>query len=168
MEVIALDPTYVSHPVADGDTVSVLFPPQGGRVIFAGARVTNLSPCVQLSGALRDPVSNQVRFENRTVHLEPQADGWAASVDADISTFSNIPVCPNQWSSQDVFDQDYQLTLQVVDREERSVARTLTVRPACNEPGFADECLCLCKQGYQLGEACPVPDAGAPGGGGAP
>lgn len=162
LEIIALDPEYVSHPVADGADVSILFPPQGGRVIFAGVRATNIDPCgVILTGGIRDTTSMQVRFDIRTVNLPPQPDGWGASLDSEIATFANIPVCPNQWASQDVFDNDYELTVRVEDARGKTAEKVVTVRPVCNETGFEDECLCICKHNYQLGEVC-MPEGGAP------
>jgi hypothetical protein len=111
MEIRALVFGAGSVPLADGDGIDIITPPQGGRVVFAGVRATNLcANGVQLSGSLRDPPTGQIRFESRTLNLEPGDDGWGSSVDVDISTFANIPVCPNQWSSRDIFDQDYELT----------------------------------------------------------
>jgi len=164
IEITALAPDYTSQPVAEGDTVSILFPPQGGRVIFAGVRATNVNPCaVEITGALRDTCSNHVRFDIRTVNLTPQGDGWGASLETDIASFANIPVCHNQWSDRDVFDKDYELTVAILDRQGKKAEKTILVRPLCDEPGYEQECLCICKQGYVLGEACP-PDAGMPDG----
>ncbi|WP_437334048.1 hypothetical protein [Sorangium sp. So ce394] len=155
IDVIALDSSGVSRPVSDGDAVDIVMPPQGGRVLFLGVRATNLGACgVQLSGALRDPGSGRVMSESRTVNLKPTGDGWGASVDVDISTFANVGVCPNNWSSRDIFDQDYEIVVQVKDREGRTASHTTQVRPACNEPELEVECRCICKHGYILGEAC--------------
>ncbi|XXX75505.1 hypothetical protein WMF30_48435 [Sorangium sp. So ce134] len=155
IEVIALDSSDVARPVADGDGVDIIMPPQGGRVLFLGVRATNLNACgVQLTGALRDTESGRVMSEARTVNLKPTGDGWGASVDVDISTFANVGVCPNNWSSRDIFDQDYEIEVQVKDREGRTASQIMQVRPACNEPEFEVECRCVCKHGYILGEAC--------------
>lgn len=155
IEVIALDSSGAARPVSDGDGVDIVMPPQGGRVIFLGVRATNLSACgVQLSGSLRDTESGRVMSESRTVNLKPTGGGWGASVDADISTFANVGVCPNNWSGRDIFDQDHEIVVQVKDGEGRTALQTLRVRPACNEPEFEVECRCICKHGYILGEAC--------------
>ncbi|WP_437966565.1 hypothetical protein WMF04_44345 [Sorangium sp. So ce260] len=155
IEVIALDSSDAARPVSDGDGVDIIMPPQGGRVIFLGVRATNLSACgVQLSGSLRDTESGRVMSESRTVTLKPTGDGWGASVDADISTFANVGVCPNNWSDRDIFDHDYEIVVQVKDREGRTAQQITKVRPACNEPEFEVECRCICKHGYILGEAC--------------
>jgi hypothetical protein len=160
LELIALNSSAVSHPIVSGAVIDIITPPQGGRVLFVGVRATNMNPCgIQLAGALRDTDTGQVRIDNRTINLKPADDGWGVSADDNISTFANIPVCPNQWSSRDVFDQDYELEVTLTDKEGRSVTGKTMVRPACNEPdvGLTSECLCICKQGYILGEECPAP-----------
>lgn len=155
LEVIALDSSDVARPVSDGDEVDIIMPPQGGRVIFLGARATNLSACgVKLSGSLRDTGSGRVMVESRTVNLRPTGDGWGASVDADISTFANVGVCPNNWSGRNIFDEDHEIVVQVTDRDGRMAEQVRQVRPACNEPELEVECRCVCKHGYILGEAC--------------
>jgi hypothetical protein len=163
-QVIAVGAGGASSPVSDGSTVALLFPPQGGRVIFAGVRATNIDPCgVKLSGALRDPVNNEVRVDVRTVNLGPTGDGWGSSTDADISSFANVPICPNQWSQSNAYGSPYDLTVTVTDKEQRTSTTTLHVTLSCAEPDKLAECLCLCKAGYVLGESC---DAGAPNDGG--
>ena len=151
--------------VADGDTVPLIFPPQGGRVIFAGVRVHNMDPCgAQLGGALRDTQSQQVRLDARTINLLPASDGWGESDATDYSSFSNIPVCPNQWSKTDIYGTSYQLEITVTDRGGRVAGKKLQVTPACAEPDRLNECLCICKAGYVLGMSCSSADAGADGG----
>lgn len=155
MDVIALDARATSHPVKDGDTIDIIMPPQGGRVLFLGVRATNLSACgVQLSGTLRDPESGRVMSETRTINLAPTGDGWGQSEDIDISTFANVGVCPNNWAARDIFDQDYEIVVQVKDREGRMAKQARKVRPVCGEKDIEAECRCICKHGYVLGEAC--------------
>jgi hypothetical protein len=160
-------------PLKDGDDLAIIFPPQGGRVAFVGIRAQNIDPCgVQLTGALRDPVSQQVRLEGRTVNLNPTNDGWAttgtgvstdiASSDA-IASYSNIPLCPNQWASQDIYDKTFELEVIVLDKRQKKVDTKMNVVPRCAEPGPKETaCRCLCKNGYH-GEFCGE-DAGAEGG----
>lgn len=165
IEVIALDADMKSGPVMDGGQVALIFPPQGGRVIFAGVRATNVDPCyVQLSGAVRDQTTMQVRVDSRTINLLPGSDGWGSSNPDDISTYSNVPVCPNQWSKTDIYGTKYELEISIVDRGMRQAQAKLEVIPACSEPIRAAECECICRGGYMLGEMCSVPDAGADGG----
>jgi hypothetical protein len=133
-------------------------------VIFAGVRATNVDAChVTLSGSLRDPQNGKICFDERTVNLRPTDDGWGASVDSDISTFSNIPVCPNQWASADAFGSEFDLTVKLRDRGGRTIEKTVRVVPACAEPENEEQCKCICKQGYVLGEMCgPAPASPSP------
>lgn len=161
LEIVARGIDGKSRVIRDGDAVPLVYPPQGGRVVFVGVRATNLDACaVKLTGSIRDETTGQLRLDARTINLLPTGDGWGASLDVDIATFSNIPMCPNQWASADVFDHDYQLTLSVIDKAGRAGQQTIRVTPKCAEPDRATECFCICKQGYKLGESCA--DAGPP------
>ncbi|MDC3954505.1 hypothetical protein KEG38_11635 [Polyangium jinanense] len=160
MEVIALGPGGELQPISDGSSISLIFPPQGGRVVFAGVRATNVDPCaVRVAGALRDPVTKQVRLDTRIINLEPTDDGHGRSAPTDISTFSNIAACPNQWAEEDLFDKPYELTVSLTDRDGKKVTKIMTVTPRCDEPGYEAECLCMCAGDYVLGMQCD-PDAG--------
>jgi hypothetical protein len=167
IELTARGPDGIAVPVKDGDTVSMIFPPQGGRVMFAGVRATNIDPCAaMLTGALQDLSTMQLRLDARTINLLPTSgmSGWGGSDDDDISTFSNVPLCPNQWSKTDIYGTTYELSVTVTDREKRTATKTAKVIPSCAEPSNLDECLCICQGGYVLGQHCdPVVDAGADG-----
>ena len=157
LELVALDVNQALAQIADGGNVDLITPPQGGRVLFIGARATNVSPCgVTLAGSLKNTTTGKIMLDSRTVNLRPGADGWGSSVDTNISTFSNIPVCPNQWSSVDTYDVPYALTLTLTDKAGRSATKTVSVTPRCAETGaLKTECTCTCKAGYVLGQACP-------------
>ncbi len=165
MEILIRREDGVSVVATEGGDAPLIFPPQGGRVVFAGVRATNLSACVTINGSVKDTTSGQVRIDNRSALLvkDPQDPAWGRSDDDDISSFSNVPLCPNAWASTDVYDHPFELTINLVDRDKRSVTKTVTVVPTCTEPGFEAECLCICKHGYMLGEVCA--DAGAGDGG---
>ncbi len=155
MEVISLGALGKTSTITDGSNVTLMFPPQGGRVVFAGVRARNVNPCaVRISGALRDSVSQQVRIDSRIINLEVTADGWARSSPTDHSTFTNIAVCPNSWSTQDLMDVPYELTISLTDKDFRKVTRILQVTPRCNEPLLEDACICQCDSEYVLGMAC--------------
>ena len=171
IELRAIRADETDAPLKEGDDVALIFPPQGGRVVFVGVRATNVNGCgVQLSGAVTDPQTKQVRIDARTVNLNATGDGWGTSgvamqsVSAAIANYSNIPLCPNQWSATDVFDHVYELEVTLKDRERRSVTKAIHVTPRCAEPTNLDECLCICKVGYVLGEACGATDGGADAG----
>jgi hypothetical protein len=168
LQILALHADDSVVPVADGDRVPMIFPPQGGRVIFVGVRATNIDGCaVQLQGALRDLATQQVRFDQRTVNLTPTGDGWGTTGQANeplaaaISDFSNVPLCPNEWSQTNLYGNAYGLEVTVQDRGGRMLTKTLHVVPECGEPSNLAACLCICKAGYVLGQACPD-DGGAP------
>jgi hypothetical protein len=132
--------------------------------VFAGARATNVDGCgVQLTGALRDETSRQVRFDMRTVNLVPTGGGWGASgtgvLSGSISSFANVPVCPNQWSTTDIDGHPYQLEVDLLDSHGRTARAVLEVTPYCSEPASAAYCRCTCAVGYS-GQPCPVGDAG--------
>jgi len=167
IELIARGADGVSSPISDGGEVAMIFPPQGGRVIFAGVRATNIDPCaVKITGALRDLDNMQVRLDARVVNLDPTGDGWGRSDDNDISTFSNVPVCPNQWASKDIYNGEFELTVAVTDRRDRRVTKAVRVVPTCAESMRLEECLCICQAGYVLGQVCDN-DGGVGGMGGA-
>lgn len=164
MEVLILGTGSASSKVSEGSMVPLIFPPQGGEVIFAGVRAKNLDPCgVKITGALRDLDSNLVQVDARTVNLDDPGDGWARSTDSDIASFANISVCPNNWSKTNIFGNDYQLEVTVTDRDKRSATVKLRVVPFCAEEEYMSFCTCTCKGGYVLGEACD--GAGGAGGG---
>jgi hypothetical protein len=175
LEVRALRADGTDVPLNDGDDLAIVFPPQGGRVSFLGVRATNLNGCgVQVLGALRDLASRQVRVDGRTVNLLKEADGFGTTGQgtttniedsAAIGDYSNVPVCPNEWADVDVFDQPFEVEVQVKDRAKKTATKVIKVTPRCSEPGAKQTaCRCLCKHGYVLGESCGE-DAGAPDGG---
>lgn len=165
LELVTLDPDYTAQPLASGGDVSLLFPPNGSPLVFVGVRAKNLDPCaVWISGTIRDPLTSEDRLDGRNMRLHPTEDGWGTSDASNISTFSNIPLCPNTWASTDVFDHTFWLDFSVRDRDGKEGQTDprvpLEVVPRCNETksvGGQDVqklCLCQCKAGYTAGEMC--------------
>jgi hypothetical protein len=162
-----LHPDGSDNAVEDGGDVALILPPQGGRVVFVGVRATNLDGCaVTLTGALRDEATNQVVFDKRTVNLNPTGDGWGTSgsptqsISAARDTYANVPMCPNQWATTDIYDHEFKLEVTLEDRAHKKLNKSIKVTPRCAEPGDKlAECLCICKLGYILGEKCDA-DAG--------
>jgi hypothetical protein len=153
-----------SQKVEDGGAVPLIVPPQGGKVIFAGVRVTNIDPClVKLKGVLRDLASGLVQVDTRILNLEPTSDGFGKSNDGDIAAFSNVSVCPNNWSDTNIYGSEYELELKVTDRAKRFAERKIRVTPFCAEPAFKAECECECRAGYMSSQQCG--DGGTGGGG---
>jgi hypothetical protein len=144
-----------------GDTVPMLFPPQGGRVIFVGVDATNVDGCgLQLTGAVRDLKTQEVRVDSRTINLIPIGGGHGVSgktgesVAAAIANFANVAVCPNEWSSTNLYGTLYGLEVTVQDKEGRQLTKKLDVTPVCGEPARVAECECICQGGYVLGQEC--------------
>ncbi len=165
LELTAVSASYETLALNDGDRISLMRPLQGGEVLFVGARVTNVDACgLQLTGALRDEETQQVRFDTRTINLIPTGDGWGvtgtlgANVAGLISNFSNVPVCPNEWSTTDVDGHEYGLEVTITDRGGRTLLKTIHVTPACDQADFASDCTCICRAGYVLGSECPAED----------
>lgn len=142
--------------VSEGGPIPLSTPPQGGRVIFTALRATNLTPCaVSAVATIRDPEGTESRTDARTVNLEPQGDGWGESVPDNLGTVVHLPVCPNLWSTRDLFDQPYEVSVTLTDPDGRVATQTLNVTPACSEGGaLDDECRCICAAGYELGAPC--------------
>lgn len=174
IELRALTADGTDIPLVEGDSLAVILPPQGGRVAFVGVRAINIDACgVQITGALRDIATAQIRIDGRTLNLDREPDGWGTSGhgtttrfedSALIGNYSNIPLCPNQWASVDVFDHSFELEVLVQDRRKKKVSKKIKVTPRCAEPGAKETaCRCLCKKNYVLGESCGE-DAGADGG----
>ena len=134
MELVTLTPDGAVVPLNDGDPIAMVSPPSAGLIVFAGVRATNLDPCkVRLRGTLRGEQTAHGRLDERIVNLEPTCDGWASS-SSDPAWLSSIPVCPNQWSSTDINDHLYELTVRVTDAQGRTASKSIQVIPKCAEP----------------------------------
>lgn len=159
-EILVMDAAGQVAPIAGGARVPLVEPPQGGKVIFATVRARNLDSCaVQLTGYLRDgagEASPIVGLERRPVDFKLGDDGWAYPAEpAQLSSYANIPLCPNLASTRDIYEQPYPLTIDVVDGGGRRASAGVTVTPYCSEPAREAECLCTCGVDYTLGE-CPA------------
>ena len=166
MTLLVLGDRYVSQPLLDGGGLPLMFPPQGGRVAFAGLQARNVDPCqARLSGLVRDLASGQIRLETRTVNLRVFDGGYASSVDTNIATWANIPLCHNQWTPQNVYGNPFELELTFTDRGGRVLSQTALVTPYCAEAQHDAECRCICRGGYMLGEVCDTGDGGVSDGG---
>ena len=157
LELLILGPDGVPAPAQDGARVPLVKAPQGGKHVFAGARVRNLDTCpIKLTAAIREPETQKVQFETRPVQFIDGGDGWAyARQPTQISDYGNVGLCPNQWASKDIYEQSYTLEVVVADRDQRAASRTITIVPYCSQPEFAAECMCECKLGYVLGQCTP-------------
>ena len=155
MAITAMGPSLVAEEIADGADVPMVLPVQGGKIIPIGVRATNIDPCeLSLNGSLRDAVSGQVRVDDRVINLREDGSGWASSTDGDLASFANIPACPNQWATTDVYANSFELVVVLTDRTGKTAEQTMQVVPFCAEPEFEDQCMCECQEGYMLGQGC--------------
>jgi len=141
-----------------GAQVPLTIPPQGGLVLFVGARVRNLDAAsVTVTASLRDAADSPVlTLEQRPVHLTIGADGWAAPADpAGMFDWANLPACPLSSATRDVYDQPYVLRIGVADASGASTDAKLEIVPTCEAGANGDLCRCQCKLGYSLGDPCP-------------
>jgi hypothetical protein len=167
-DITAVNASYDTVDLADGGTISLIQPSQGGRVLFVGVRATNVSPCgLTLTGALRDRTSQQVRFDTRPINLIPTGDGWGVTgkvghdVSGLVSNFANVPVCENTWSTTDVEGNVYSLEVTLKDQGGRMLEKAIQVTPVCDTPGQeAIDCACLCRANYSAQDECPAGDGG--------
>ncbi len=153
-------------PLVEGSSLPLVFPIQGGFVSFVGVRATNVDACgATITGALRDLATQEVRLDSRTVNLEPVGGGWSTtgvSGSATSANFANIPLCPNEWSSTNVYGNLYGLEVTLQDARGRKVTQKIHVTPQCAEASMLDNCLCNCQKGYVLGQACSAAASGDP------
>jgi hypothetical protein len=156
--------------LSDGDTVQLVRPPQGGHVIFIGARVQNLdSDTIDLTGRIRDEQTNSiVQEDTRTVVTEtvPDMPGWRQSDHRSFSQVSNIALCPD-YDPKDILGQSYLLEVRVDElyAQGSSGSVSLHVVPACSQDNASGKslCECECSADYTLGKcsgSSPTNDAG--------
>ncbi|GMV17567.1 MAG: hypothetical protein AMXMBFR56_57910 [Polyangiaceae bacterium] len=144
-------------PVADGDPVTVRFASQGGYVIFAGARAQGLDPGpARIDSALIDPDTGvALVVDARVVELIPSADGSGA-VEPDFQSsanFSHLLPCPN-YGARPVTTADWTLSVKLADPkvEARSGSASIRVKPTCAPGSRYLNCVCSCEPNYYLGK----------------
>lgn len=154
---IAQDFYGENRPITDGAEIPLVgAESQGGSgtLLAIGVRASNLYVNqITFQASIEDPVSGRIRLDRRTIHLTPGNDGYAQS--GLISNFSNLPVCPNQWSDQDLYGNAFTLSVSITDNRGREAHTDLTVVPQCEEGDV--RCLCICQTGYELGSDCSEP-----------
>jgi hypothetical protein len=131
--------------VHDGDTVTVEPPPQGGFVVFAGARVNNLDPCgATISAQFVNPQTGaQIGdLDKRPVDFAPDGSGLLVPTQLDsFSRVSNVPACG--FGTPHVFGQPVALQVTVTDRGMRTGTTSAKVSLACPD-NCAAQCMCIC------------------------
>jgi hypothetical protein len=140
----------------DNGTIPLIQPPQGGRVLFVGARAKNLDGCpVVIHVALIDDCSGLAVVDDRPVILEQGADGWGEPKQpSELSNYANVPVCPDPNAPRDHNDEVHTLKVTITDRYGKTASRTIHVTPVCGEPDKLAECKCECSANFRLGTPC--------------
>jgi hypothetical protein len=160
LEIVHLDASNTVIQTQSMAQVPLLPPPQGGFIVLLGARARNIDGCqVTLTTALVDDCDQQpLQIDRRPTRLEPGADGWGTST---VTTFGNLPVCPDLTAKRDLHDVPYDIKVVVEDTSGHKASATLTVVPTC-QPGDA-LCMCQCDRDYVIGSSCNPPPAGGHG-----
>jgi hypothetical protein len=133
--------------------VPLIPPPQGGWIVLLGVRAKNIdSANATLTTALVDSCDSQIiQIDKRPTKLEMGADGWAVS---SLTTFGNLPVCPQLTATRDLHDVPYLVKVSVEDTAGQKATAEVTVVPTC--PTEASRCTCECDRDYVVGAECPV------------
>lgn len=144
-------------PIADGDAVLLQLPPQGGRVLFIGAKIRGArANTVRIRVRLGAPDGTEIKEDTRTVVTgPPDADGWADTLTASYLQQANLEVCPNELSfpiDGGTFPLEVEVTEVYVDAPRTTLVER-TVKPGC--AAGDDVCKCLCDADFVLGK-CPA------------
>ena len=129
-----------------GAPIDLVFPPQGGFVLFVGGRVHNLADGnVEMRARMIDPGSQAVIAENTRVVALKRDAADATSWIPDLRSYQNVPnvtMCPST-STTNLFDVP--LTLEVTVTELTSgLVGTATVPsvPSCRQTDARQLALC--------------------------
>lgn len=160
LQIVHLDASNAVHQTQAMAQVPLLPPPQGGWIVLLGARARNIDGCqVTLTTALVDGCDQQIlQIDKRPTRLEPGADGWGTSA---VTTFGNLPVCPQLTAKRDLHDVPYSVMVVVEDTGGHKASATLAIVPTC-PPGDA-LCMCQCDRDYVIGSSCSPPPTGGHG-----
>jgi hypothetical protein len=147
LKVVHRDENAMIVETAPGARVPLIQPPQGGKVLFIGARARNLDGCpAHVRASLYDPSTNAVAFqEARDVILKATSDGWLEpDLPNEVDNYANIAVCPPPNPARNVDGERYRLELEISDDKARTQATTLDIIPYCGEAAIVDRCHCEC------------------------
>lgn len=129
--------------IAEGGTVPLIRPIQGGQILLVGARVRSDVVCTYHAvGTVHDLATDvQLGRDQRTLELLPSPDGWARPEEGFVPLI-NVPVCPSGAATGRIDDNPLTLRVELMTEDDKPV-RTLnaTVVPVCSDAGCHDECL---------------------------
>jgi hypothetical protein len=145
----------------DGAVVDLVRPPQGGHVIFVGARGTGLcGDNATLRGSLRFADDTLIALEGRSLDFAP-IDGmpdWGRPDYTNIAGLANVPVCPNN-TGRALLMTPLLLQAEVEDRSGRHAIGGAQVMVACTQADAACRALCECEcaKDYDISVGCDLP-----------
>ena len=154
---VALQPIAIGfdggvQELKDGDAIPLEAPPQGGSVLYAGARGTNLRSCgVTMSAHLVDPDGGRAltNLDARSSDLTEQHGDYFGSPSFHLtSDLPNIPACPDALG-KGIDGKEAILEVTVKDYEGRTGKVSVRVVPSCHAGDRL--CACICGANYHGG-----------------
>jgi hypothetical protein len=162
-ELVFLDENFEMQELRPGARVPLILPPQGGKVVFVGARLKNMDLCsLQANGGVFDDCQVQPRIigrEGRGIQMVVNdATGLAEpAAPTTINNYVNIPLCGNFTSSRDIDDEPYRLEIRFSDRALRALVLRADFTPFCpasvGDDVFA-QCICECDADFGFDGVC--------------
>lgn len=135
------------HAVADGDTLTLHAPPQGGFVLYVAVGARNVNTCSgRLSGEVLDPQTRQpfTSLDVRTMNFD-HVDGNYGFPEGAL----NIAACPDNLGAG-VAGRDGILAVELTERTGRTTKVERRVKVACEANNA--HCACLCGPNYAPGK----------------
>ena len=157
------DATAMSlNDLAAGAPIDLVFPPQGGFVLFVSGRVHGLADGnVEMRARMLDPGSQAVIAENKRVVALQHDPADASSWIPDLRSFQSVPnvtMCPSS-STTDLFGVTMTLELTVAEQSSGRVGMaTVATVPSCRQSDAKQLALCKCECGANFMPAkCTTP-----------
>ena len=148
LELLESDEMGGTRRLTEGGLIHLERPVQGGHVVYVTARVTGLcTESVLLTGRIRSIEDDSVLNKDirRGFGLKELGDGTATSDPVDLSTFSNIALCPEVRDRYDVEGTQYILEIEVEDIDARVAKLAIRVTPTCGQSDEAERSTCSCE-----------------------
>jgi len=135
--------------LASGGPIDLVFPPQGGFVLFVSGRVHGLgNGNVEMHARVLDPASGALVAEDKRVVTLQRDPADATSWIPDLRSFqnvANVTMCPSSRSS-DLFGAPLTLELTVTElSSQRMGMATLSIVPSCRQTDATQLALCQCE-----------------------
>jgi hypothetical protein len=162
-ELVFLGDDFTMQDLVSGQAVPLMLPPQGGKVVFIGARLRNMDLCsLQANGGVFDDCPAQPRIIGRSGSgvqmVVNDAAGLAEpAAPTTVNNYLHIPLCGNFSSSRDIDGEPYRLEVRFSDRARRSLVLRADITPFCpttlGDEAFA-RCTCECDADFGFEGDC--------------